>query len=359
MSNIGRMIDGDGHVLEDVEAIKKYLPAEWSSNTTTRTQGVFPALDHMHIHLDHNPAGAFTNPGPDGWVRFLDELGFEASVLYPTGGLSFGRMIDVELAVGTARAYNDWLADTYLKRDSRLKGVGLIPFQEPDAAVEELRRIVQDHGMVGALMPATGLRSHFGDKIYWPIYAEADRLGSCLSVHGGSYGGLGFDHLNAFPAIHALGHPLSVAVAFASLTINGIFDRFPNVRFGFLEAGVAWFLMALERLDGSYKAFTPYYPKLALEANESPADYVVRHVKAGRIFVGIEGEEPDLVHAIRRIGPEPFVFSSDFPHEVNIETCRHEVEEVLENDELSEGAKRALFYENAVRFYGLKTLTAA
>jgi len=48
-----------------------------------------------------------------------------------------------------------------------------------------------------------------------------------------------------------------------------------------------------------------------------------------------------------------------FPHEVNIETCRHEVEEVLENDELTEGAKRALFYENAVRFYGLKTLTAA
>jgi predicted TIM-barrel fold metal-dependent hydrolase len=359
LTRVERLIDADGHVLEDVEAIKTYLPDEWRSNTTTRTQGVFPPLDHMHIHLDHNPPGAFEDPSPAGWLRFLDELGFDAAVLYPTSGLAFGRMIDVDLAIGTARAYNDWLNDTYLKRDSRLKGIGLIPLQDTEAAVAELRRVVQDLGFVGALLPANGLKSHYGDKIYWPVYAEADRLGCCLSVHGGAYADLGFDHLNAFPAIHALGHPLSVAICFAGLVINGIFDRFPNVRFGFLEAGVGWLLMALERLEGSFGAFTPYYPKLELESGETPADYVLRHIKAGRVFVGVEGEEPDLAHAVRTIGPEAFLFSSDFPHEVNIETCRHEIAEVLENAELSDDAKRAIFYQNAERFYGLKAPAAA
>ena len=71
----------------------------------------------------------------------------------------------------------------------------------------------------------------------------------------------------------------------------------------------------------------------------------------GRVFVGVEGEEPDLAHAVRRLGPEAFVFSSDFPHEVNVETCAHEVAEVRENDELSADAKRAIFFENAQRFY--------
>jgi predicted TIM-barrel fold metal-dependent hydrolase len=57
---------------------------------------------------------------------------------------------------------------------------------------------------------------------------------------------------------------------------------------------------------------------------------------------------------VRRLGPEAFVFSSDFPHEVNVETCKHEVEEVRESDQLSDTAKQAVFYDNAVRFYGLK-----
>jgi predicted TIM-barrel fold metal-dependent hydrolase len=359
MTGLEQLIDGDGHVIEDIEAIKRYLPDEWRTNTTTRTQGVFPRLDHMHNSLDVNPPGAFTDPGPDGWVRFLDELGLDAAILYPTAGLAFGKMIDLDLAVGTARAYNDWLYETYLQRDRRLKGIALIPLQEPDAAVAELGRAVEQQGMVGALLPSTGLKSHLGDKIYWPVYAEADRLGCCLAVHGGAHSGLGFDHLNVFAAVHALGHPFGIAIAFASLVINGVFDRFPNARFGFMEGGVGWFLMALERLEGSYRAFTPYYPKLALEPGESPADYAVRHMKAGRVFVGVEGDEPDLAHAVRSRGPEPFVFSSDFPHEVNVETCKHEIQEILENVELDAAAKQAIFHGNAERFYGLKSRVAA
>ena len=60
--------------------------------------------------------------------------------------------------------------------------------------------------------------------------------------------------------------------------------------------------------------------------------------------------------AVETVGPEAFVFSSDFPHEVNVETCRHEVEEILANDALSDDAKQAIFYRNAERFYGLSSL---
>ena len=356
MGDVERIVDGDGHVLEDKEAIKQYLPAAWQGNTTTRTLGVFPHLDHMHHVLAHNPPGAFEDPSPTGWVRFLDELGLDAAVLYPTDALAFGKMIDVDLAIGTARAYNDWLHAAYLQRDARLKGIALIPLQDPDAAVDELRRAVNELGMVGALLPSTGLKTHLGDKVYWPVYAEADRLGCCLSVHGGAHSGLGFDHLNVFAAIHALGHPFGITIAFASLVINGIFEKFPNARFGFLEGGVGWFLMALERLEGSYRAFTPYDPRaelLRLEPGESVATYILRHVRAGRIFVGVEGGEPALAYAVKTLGPEAFVFSSDFPHEVNVATCRHEIQEVLENEELSLEDKRAIFYRNAERLYGL------
>ena len=62
-----RIIDGDGHVMEDVAAIRNYLPREWDQNVTTRTLGVFPGLDHMHNVLATNPPGAFEDPSPAGW----------------------------------------------------------------------------------------------------------------------------------------------------------------------------------------------------------------------------------------------------------------------------------------------------
>jgi predicted TIM-barrel fold metal-dependent hydrolase len=84
------------------------------------------------------------------------------------------------------------------------------------------------------------------------------------------------------------------------------------------------------------------------------SDYVIRHIKAGRIFVGCEGSEPDLGHAIKRVGNSPFIYSSDFPHEVNNEFCKHELEEVMENPELTAEDKAAVLHKNGQRFYNLK-----
>ena len=50
------------------------------------------------------------------------------------------------------------------------------------------------------------------------------------------------------------------------------------------------------------------------------------------------------------------MFSSDFPHEVNNEYCKHEIEEIIENDHLSDADKHAVLHGNAERFYGLKPL---
>jgi uncharacterized protein len=350
------LVDADGHVIEDLSAIREYLPERWQRNVATRALGVFPGLDHLHHYLATSPDGAFNPTGFAEWVAFLDALQLDAAVLFPTRGLAFGTLTDAELAVGTAMAYNDWLSDAYTKLDPRLKGIGLIPVQDPEAAADELRRMVNELGFVGALLPARGLKSHHGDPMYWPIYEEADRLGCALAVHGGVLSGMGFDQFNVFAASHALGHPFSIAIAFSSMVSNSIFDRFPSARFGFLEGGAGWFVTVLERLSGSFEAFVPYESRQdvpMLGKGESVADYVLRHTREGRVFVGVEGEEPVLPWAVRNFGAEPFVFSSDFPHEVNIGMCRHEVEELAASSELNEKEKEAIFSLNARRFYGL------
>ncbi len=55
------------------------------------------------------------------------------------------------------------------------------------------------------------------------------------------------------------------------------------------------------------------------------------------------------------VGNKPFVFSSDFPHEVNNQTCKEELDELDENPRLTKEDKDGVRYRNAERFYGLPT----
>ena len=43
---------------------------------------------------------------------------------------------------------------------------------------------------------------------------------------------MGLDFMNVYPPVNALGHPFSQMIAFASIVFNGVFDRYPNARFG-------------------------------------------------------------------------------------------------------------------------------
>jgi predicted TIM-barrel fold metal-dependent hydrolase len=91
-----------------------------------------------------------------------------------------------------------------------------------------------------AMLPSSGLPFDLGHKTYWPVYAEAERLGCALGVHGGAHHSMGLDTFETFVPIHALGHPLSLIIAFTGMVYHGVFNQFPRLRMGFLEGGAGW-----------------------------------------------------------------------------------------------------------------------
>jgi len=351
-----RVIDGDGHVMEDIAALVSYLPPEYTSARNGRTP--FPPLDHLHAANQHQtPDGAFAPIRAEGWMQFLDDVGIEKAVLYTTAGLSMGKIVSKDWAIDLCRAYNDWLYETYLRKGPHFQGMGLIPIQDPLEAAAELRRIVKDYGMCGAMLPSTGINQpHFGDSRYWPIYEAASELRCAIGIHGGAHENLGLDDLSPYAPVNALGHPIGQMVAFAGMVFNGVFDKFPDARYGFLEAGSGWLLTCYERFDISYKSHIQYDPRrrfFDIRNGESVGDYIERHIDADRVFVGVEGGEATIPYAIDLVGNKPFIYSSDFPHEVNNETCKHEIAEVLENEKITDADKQAILSRNAERFYRL------
>ena len=94
----------------------------------------------------------------------------------------------------------------------------------------------------------------------------------------------------------------------------------------------------MERFSGSWASHVQYDPRgrfLQLKKGEKIIDYILRHIDEGRIFVGCEGEELSIAEAVSITGNKPYVFSTDYPHEVDAQTCKHELEELRENTQLT------------------------
>lgn len=141
----------------------------------------------------------------------------------------------------------------------------------------------------------------------------------------------------------------------ANILYNGIFERFPNVRIAFLEGGVAWLLLLLERLHASHETHFEYLPPddYGISEDQDPAQYIKDLIAADRLYLGVETEELTMPFALKLVGNRGFLYSSDFPHEVTLASCKHDIEELMESDELTMDDKESMLSRNAERFYRL------
>jgi len=94
--------------------------------------------------------------------------------------------------------------------------------------------------------------------------------------------------------------------------------------------------------------------EFGMREGQDPARYIIELVQNDRFYLGIETEELTMPFALKVLGNRGFLYSSDFPHEVTLESCKHDIAELMESDELTEEDKSAMLYRNAERFYQLK-----
>lgn len=351
----GRIIDGDGHIIERDAELFEFLDPPYRGNTTMLGYPFFPTLDGFHrgAIMARNEIFKSYEITPQRWVTFLDEVGIVNTVLYPTAGLAFGVIQDPEWATALARAYNNWFTERFFRHDRRLRGVALIPLQDVGEAVKEMRRAITELGMVGVVLPGNnadmGVRKLLGDPSFWPIYEEAQRLDCGIAIHGAVSMNIGLAGMRGFAGTQALEHPFAQMAQMTSMMFEGVFEQFPKLRVAFLEAGTSWVPFMMDRLDRSYEAwaskarreFSPLVKKL-------PSEYLT----SGNIFYSCEGAEYSMKHAIERCGSQQILFASDFPHETNVERAKHEIEELAERTDIADVDKHNILTGVAVqRFY--------
>jgi len=187
----------------------------------------------------------------------LDEMGIDFTLMYPSAVLGLIHT-EGEMGAALARGANRYLASIFKPYKDRIAVGAIIPMSRPDLAIAELEYAVKELGAKTAVIagfarrplgdkPANGPQAvradHYGIDSpydYDPFWAKCVELGVAPVSHSShlhlrvsrSVSNYAYNHIGALGTSHE-----SLA---KSLFMGGVTRRFPTLRVGFLEGGVAW-----------------------------------------------------------------------------------------------------------------------
>lgn len=364
MKGQANVIDCKRHVVEPPDLWQKRLPADLKEavsigpgrldSITVRGR---PALHGAPNFFEHGPYRQRLNEAvaadfsASSNLADMDRQGIDVSVLLPTLGCYalWAEHIGPDLAVPMARAYNDWLYEYCGSNPQRLKGVALLPLQDPAEAGMELRRAVHELNFVaGLLLPNPVLGRKLQHKAYDVLYKEAESLDVPLVVSQAGSGmalpQIGKDRFPALFAREAAVDTFEAWIALGSLMGHNVLERFPRLKVGFVGAGCGWLPFWLERLEEHWGGF------FGRDANSSqPPDILFR--KQG--FAACDPWETTLPEVIEEVGENTIVWGSEYPLPDVLHAFPNELDTILGDHQLSETAKHRILWDNAAALFGI------
>src|SRR6516162_2168534 len=81
--------------------------------------------------------------------RAMDAMGLDYQIVFPTPMLVLGMHPQDEMEAALGGAYNKWLVERILPEDDRLKGLLYLPFNTPEACVEQVQRYANVDSVIG------------------------------------------------------------------------------------------------------------------------------------------------------------------------------------------------------------------
>ena len=310
-------IDCDIHPsVPSLQALLPYLDDHWREMVQQRgldelNSISYPAESPLTARADWRPAAGMPAATlAQVQAECLDPFETDIAICNCLYGVQL--LFSADMAAALARAVNDWMAAEWLDRDPRLRASIVVPIQNTELAVDEINRCAGDPRFVQVLLLAGG--DHLlGNRVYWPIYAAAERHGLAIGIHAGS---------NYHNPPTAVGWPsyytedyVAQAQAFqsqlTSLICEGVFSRYGSLKFVLLESGWTWLPAHLWRL-------TKYWRGLRMEipwVDRSPAEIVRTNIRLSLQPTDGPGAPEDLERLIDHMQCDDLLlFSTDYPH---------------------------------------------
>jgi predicted TIM-barrel fold metal-dependent hydrolase len=300
-------IDADAHVLETdrtwdymLESERPFRPQVVATPNEQDSGGESWLIDGR-LHGKARNVGADTPKASREMgdiaarIRHMDELQVDIQVLYPTVFLRpFTQRPEIELAL--SRSYNRWLVDIWKQGEGRLRWVAVLPLLSMDAALGEARW-AKANGACGIFIRGLEGDRLLSDPYFYPLYEEAGRLDLPVCVHSATGSFAVHDFFERESGFNKF--KLAVVGSFHSVLFEGIPQRFPKLKLGFIEVSAQWIPYALHDLARRLQRRGKQLGKNVL--------------RDSRIYVACQTDD-DLPYILKYSGPDNLVIGSDYGH---------------------------------------------
>ena len=322
-----RVIDCDVHpYVNSIKELYPYMPDDWRQRFIRKGADVAGRGDNKSFRvLNPNgtslrrdarpPCGGMAGSDPGYIVEHLfRQNGIESGVLncIQAGALNILAQADESIVLNAA--FNDYFIHEWMPVDPGLKFAMTVPIADPLASAEEIRRVGQTQQIVAVSLPTLDLL--MGNRYYYPIYAAAQEMGLPILVHvtgtEGTYSGA---PSSAGGIADSFAEKYSTTSQYAqtnlaSLVFNGTFERFPELKFVFVEYGFLWLLPLLWKMDHAWRSLRHEVPWV----KKSPIEYIHDRCRFTTQPLEEPAEPGHLDQMMSMMGYDQLCFSTDYPH---------------------------------------------
>lgn len=348
------VVDTDVHPVPRPGVLTQYLPEPYRSQYFARRRKgesiTYDAPDYAHakaMRADTFPAdGGF--PGSDPELTFeqlVVEAGVDIGILIPLGATP----PFPELEAAYASAQNHWLVkhwlDTKTNWHRRWRGSINVAISDPQGAVREIEHWAESPDMV-QIQISSDERPSWGDPKYYPIWEAAARYDLPIATHTG-HGS--YEYAMTPVGAVSYNHEFRVSISLravnqiTSLIYEGVFDRFPTLKFVFVEFASNWVLPLLWRMDKYWEARRADIPWV----KRKPSEYVYDHIRFSTQPLDYPEDTSELSKLLTWMDAgRILLFSTDYPH-----WTFDDPKFVMKH--LPKDQRARIMYENSVELYKL------
>ncbi|HKR48528.1 MAG TPA: amidohydrolase family protein [Pseudonocardiaceae bacterium] len=344
------LLRAEGRIIESPSATFHGHPtqAAWFGETqgATYTPGSWAMQDPAAVDvLDALKRGGLD---PKDRLAAMNHEGIDRSYIFPSKVLGLlPALRSSAFALEIAKAYNDWVIHYCSEDTDRLNPVAVLPQHDLVLAVNELQRVHAKGIRVITLRPNTVAGMNIDDPSYDALWACCARHGIAVAFHEGfgvaKIPRIGTERTHDTMQGHMVSHPFEHMMAVLLLITGGVMERFPTLRFAFMESGATWAPFWLNRMDDHVEQFAKDRPLLP----EKPSTYFKR-----QCFLGTESEDLLLPVMIEHGLEDTLLFCSDFPHfDARFPGA---VTSLTDRNDIGETVKRKMLCDNARRLFDLQ-----
>jgi aminocarboxymuconate-semialdehyde decarboxylase len=238
----------------------------------------------------------------------------------------------------TSRFFNDHIAETVNKDHKRFIGIGTVPLQDVDLAINEMARCVKELKMPGLEIGSNINGKNLSEKEFFPFYQAAEELGCALFIHPWEM--MGEEQMQKYWLPWLVGMPAETSRAICSMIFGGVFETFPKLRVAFAHGGGS-FPFTIGRIEHGFNV----RPDLtATDNNINPTHYV------GKFWVdSLVHDKKAMEYLLEVIGEDKICLGSDYPFPLG----EHHPGKMIEKMKLGKKTEKKLLYKNAEEWLGI------